>query len=159
MEVLAKGARVMATTSRVAVSWDQEFKPRLDELFPAFADSPEGSARIHNIDMFLICLSYGFSTGMKRPIPPRVSDAVRLESLKDSVWAVFRSIAVADTGSANVLKSDDAVLDVVEQFAAGGLELLVKKFDEDSTQIRSWLTGDYFKAITKSPYSVKDSAS
>lgn len=144
----------MATTTRVAVSWDQEFKPRLDELFPAFADSPEGSARIHNIDMFLICLSYGFSTGLKRPIPARVSDAVRLESLKESVWAIFRSIAVADSGNSNILKSDDAVLDIVEQFAAGGLELLVKKFDDDPAQIRTWLTGDYFTTIKNSKYAL-----
>lgn len=99
----------------------------------------------------MICLSVGWAARVKRPVPPRKTDSVRLSYIDDQI-PLFRSIAIADTGSANVLLEDDQVLDIIESYAAAGLEILVHQFDKDPVNFRNWFLGDFYKSITSSPY-------
>lgn len=138
-------------TKRQALSWDQEYKPRLDQVFSELTDGRGGDGSLSNTEQFMICLSVGWAARVKRPVPPRKTDSVRLSYIDDQI-PLFRSIAIADTGSANVLLEDDQVLDIIESYAAAGLEILVHQFDKDPVNFRNWFLGDFYKSITSSPY-------
>jgi hypothetical protein len=128
---------VLKKAKRVALSWDQDFKPRIQDLSDAVqkitGDSPS------NKSLFMICLGIGFTENVKRDVPPRKSDAVRLEFLKSEDVAVLKSVALAQTRDFEVLLDEDAVYDIVESFAAGGLEFLAKELDSQ-VNFQSWLS-------------------
>ena len=115
-------------TRRVALSWDKENKPRVDDLRAALSeglDQPLG-----NKELFFVCLAYGWKAQVKSPsVPSRASDSARMETLNNGDWALFNSIAMNHAQSFDILGSKDGVLDVVESFAAGGLALLIKQLD------------------------------
>jgi len=123
---------------RVALSWDKENKPRVDDLRSALSSGlPQA---LTNKELFLICLAYGWKSQVKSPsVPARQSDSARLDTLRAADWALFNSIAMSHVNSFEILGSKDDVLDVVESFAAGGLALLVKQLDA---------TKDLFKFIS-----------
>lgn len=137
-------------TKRQALSWDQEYKPRLDQVFSELTDGKGGDGSLSNTEQFMICLSVGWSAGVKRPVPPRKTDSVRLSYIDDQI-PIFRSIAIADSGSADILLDDDKVLDIIESYAAAGLEILVHQFDKDPVGFRMWFLGDFYNSITTSP--------
>jgi hypothetical protein len=94
---------------------------------------------VDNKEVFMLCLAIGFEAGLKRPVPPRRTDAVRLSYLKDEDLALFRSIALSDSQNPDVLLNEDSVYDIVEQYAAGGLMILAEKIQKDAN-FADWLT-------------------
>jgi len=152
MERLEGGKNLMTDgvikSKRVALSWDQEFKPALDDL-RSFLNRRADKKSISNSELFMLCLGVGFEEGHKNKVPPRMSDAIRLEAFKDSnLLGIMQSVALADSKDYNILLDEDAVFDIVEAFAAGGLETLSIQM---STQLDflGWLTSLLYKQARK----------
>jgi hypothetical protein len=116
------------TSKRSAFSWDPEFRPFVDDLRD-FLRFKEGG-RPGNPETFMICLAVGFDSGVKRDVPPRKSDSMRVADLKKDQFAIMRAVALRETKDSNVLLNDDDVFDIAEQYAAGGLMLLAQKAKE-----------------------------
>lgn len=110
------------STKRSAFSWDQEYKDFVDDL-KDFLRFKEGG-RPGNPETFMICFAVGFDAGIKRDVPPRKSDSMRIADLKKEQLAIMRAVALNDNKDSNVLLNDDDVFDLVERYAAGGLMLL-----------------------------------
>ncbi len=110
-------------TKRTALSWDQEFKPIVRDL-EEYLERMTGASSISNTDLFMLCLAVGFEMKKIRPIPPRKSDAVRISYLKDAHLAIMKSVALSHTKDHMILLNEDLFYDIVEQYAAGGLEIL-----------------------------------
>ncbi|MEY4533540.1 MAG: hypothetical protein RI926_1309 [Actinomycetota bacterium] len=115
-------------SKRSAFSWDSEYRSFVDDLRD-FLRFKEGG-RPGNIETFMMCLAVGFDSGVKRDVPPRKSDSMRIENLKKEHFAIMRAVALRETKDSNVLLNDDAVFDIAEQYAAGGLMLLAQKAKE-----------------------------
>lgn len=130
-------------TRRLALSWDQDFKPRLDDLEFHLKKNTEKN-RISNLDLFMLCLGIGFEAKQKRPVPPRKTDAVRLADIKEKTLSIWQAIAVADSGKPEILLDEDLVFDTIEQFAAGGLMILAVEMD-NRPDFAGWLSGKLYK--------------
>jgi hypothetical protein len=130
-------------SKRLALSWDQEYKPNIDNL-KFWLDKNTEKHRVSNLDIFMLCLGVGLESGEKRDVPPRKSDAIRLETIKETTIAIWKGIALLDTQDPMILLDEDKVYDIIEQFAAAGLKILTL---EMSTQndFPSWLRQKLYK--------------
>ena len=135
----------ISKTKRVALSWDQEFKNSVKDLEDYLARAT-GANSISNSDVFMLCLAIGFELKKVRPVPPRKSDAVRLQYLKEPQIALMRSIALTHEKDYTVLLNEDKVYDVVEQYAAGGLEVLAVEMKQQNDFV-GYLTKMLYKQI------------
>ena len=113
----------LVKTKRTALSWDPQFKPIVRDL-EAYLERMTGATSVSNTDLFMLCLAVGFEMNKIREVPPRKSDAVRISYLKEPHLAIMKSVALSHTQDHMVLMNEDNVYDIVEQFAAGGLEIL-----------------------------------
>lgn len=77
-----------------------------------------------NKDIFMMAMVIGYSRGVKTDLT-RKEGYVRFEYLKDRDKSIIKSIAVADTGTLNVLLDKRNVYSIAEKYAAGGIKLLV----------------------------------
>lgn len=114
---------VFVKTKRTALSWDAEFKPFVREV-EEHLERMTGANTVSNTDLFMLCLAVGFEMNKVRDVPPRKSDAVRISYLKEPHLAIMKSVALSQTQDHMILMNEDKVYDIVEQFAAGGLEIL-----------------------------------
>lgn len=134
----------LLNTKRTAFTWDQDYKGAVSDIKDFLKTKKYGTPG--NPEIFMLCLAVGFESGMKRDVPPRKSDSMRMESLKPDQLAVMRSIALHESKDSEILTRDDAVFDVVEQYAAAGLMLLAKEVQNGST-FRTKLVKDIYKTI------------
>jgi len=130
-------------TKRLGLSWDEDFKPRLEDL-KFFLQKNTEKNRISNLDLFMICLGIGFDSKQKRPTPPRRTDAVRLADIKEKTLAIWQAIAISDSGDAAVLLDEDKLYDIIEQYAAGGLMILSSEMD-NQPDFAGWLSAKLYK--------------
>ena len=115
-------------TKRLGLSWDEDFKPRLDDLKFYLQKNTEKN-RIAK---------------QKRPTPPRKTDAVRLADIKEKTLAIWQAIALAETKNPAVLLDEDAMYDIIEQYAAGGLMILSAEMDSQ-LDFAGWLSAKLYK--------------
>jgi hypothetical protein len=128
---------------RLALSWDQEYKPNLDDL-KFWLDKNSEKNKVNNLDIFMLCLGIGLEAKEKRDVPQRKSDAVRLEYLKESTFALMKTIALFDSQDPLVLLDEDKIYDITEQYAAAGLKILTLEM-KTQNDFPSWLRQKLFK--------------
>lgn len=135
-------ANSVKKTTRTALSWDQELIDSVKDLRSYLdRDSDKTSS---NWEIFFLCLAFGFKNKSKRSVPPRKSDSVRIEYLKPNQKMMFQSIALFDTDDYLVLMDEDAVYDIVEAYAAGGLKYLTDQMKTNPNFVK-WLEGELFQ--------------
>ena len=78
-----------------------------------------------NKDVFIMAMVIGYSRGVKVELT-RKEGYVRFEYLKDRDKSIIKSIAVADRGTLDVLLDKKKVYSIAEEYAAGGIKLLVE---------------------------------
>ena len=130
-------------SKRLALSWDQEYKPNLDNL-KFWLDKNTEKQRVSNLDMFMLCLGVGLEAKEKRDVPARKSDAIRLETIKESTLAIWKAIALMDSQDPIVLLDEDKIYDIVEQYAAAGLKILTLEMNTQN-DFPNWLRQKLFK--------------
>lgn len=111
-------------SKRSATSWDVDFKPKVADL-KEYLIRLTGMSKAGNRDIFMLCLGVGFKMQKTRPRPPKNSDAVILKYFTDADRALMRSVALSHSKDHSVLLDEDRVYDIAEEYAAGGLEVLV----------------------------------
>lgn len=130
-------------TKRLGLSWDEDFKPRLEDLKFHLQKNTEKN-RISNLELFMICLGIGFDAKQKRPTPPRKTDAVRLADIKEKTLAIWQAIALAESRDPSVLLDEDSMFDIIEQYAAGGLMILSAEMD-NQPDFAGWLSAKLYR--------------
>jgi hypothetical protein len=116
-------------SKRSALTWDPDFQARVKDLEEHLESFTKGGMKIANKTVFMLCLAVGFEMKKTRPRPPRKSDAVVLSYLNDQDKALMSSVALTHSGDHATLLDQDLVYDIVEEYAAGGLEVLVTQMD------------------------------
>ena len=117
-------------TKRTATSWDQDFEPRVKDL-REYLERLTGKNKSENKEIFMLCLAIGFDLKKMRPTRRRKSDAVRLSYFSEADFAIMNSIALSHSKDYLTLTEQDLVFDIVEQYAAGGLEILALAMDTE----------------------------
>ncbi len=134
-------------TKRTALSWDPEFKPIVKDL-EEYLERMTGANGVSNTDLFMLCLAVGFEMNKVREVPPRKSDAVRISYLKEPHLAIMKSVALSQTQNHLILMNEDKVYDIVEQFAAGGLEILAIQM-QTQVNFETYLSKLLYESIKK----------
>ena len=116
-------------THRTGFTWDREFEVRLKDLEDQLIRLVGSKNAIGNKEVFMLCLAVGYHFQKTRPRPPRATDAVRMSAVTPQEFAVMKTIALAQTKDYTILLDEDRVYDIIEEYAAGGLELLVTQMD------------------------------
>lgn len=117
---------VVRKSRRVAMSWNQELKESTLPDLKAHVDALSG-ASVSNKQLFFLCLGMGIRANLMGEVPARKSDSVRLEYLDDADFALLKTVALAHTKDFKTLLDEDAIYDVAEQFASGGLEIFANE--------------------------------
>jgi hypothetical protein len=130
-------------SKRLALSWDQEYKPNLENL-KYWLDKNSEKNKVNNLDRFMLCLGIGLESKEKREVPPRKSDAVRLEYLKESTFAILKAVALMDSQEPMILLDEDKIFDIAEQYAASGLKILTLEMNSQN-DFPSWLRQKLYK--------------
>lgn len=128
----------MKYSKRQGFSWDQEFKPYVDILRSELKGFSSSGTEPSSAEIFMLCLALGFSSGTAREVPARKTDGPRLSFFQPEQIAVVKAVALADSDSSDILVDEEAVYDIVEKYAAGGLMLLAKAHDSNNN-FRDWL--------------------
>lgn len=109
---------------RLFVNKRSEFKRLLEK------DSP-----LVNYDykyIFMLALTIGFVEGRRVELESKKEELTRIEYLDNKEKSTIKSIAVMETGSLEVLLDEKEVYTIAEEYAAGGIKLLIKKvFNEE----------------------------
>jgi hypothetical protein len=139
-------------SKRSALTWDPEFRLRVKDLEEHLERLTKGGMSIANKTVFMLCLAVGFEMQKTRPRPPRRSDAVVLSYLNDQDKALMSAIALAHTKDHTVLMDEDKVFDIIEEYAAGGLEVLVTQM-ETGPDFNNYLTKLLFTSLKDQKFS------
>jgi hypothetical protein len=92
---------------------------------------PSPFANGQNKDIFLAALVVGYHEGVKLPLKSK-EGYFRTEYLKSEEKALIKSIAVATTGDLNVLLDEQRIYSIAEEYATGGISLLLDRVQNDS---------------------------
>lgn len=138
----------MKKTARQGLSWDQEYKPYVDQIRNSLkgfgADGDPTST-----ELFLLFLAFGVKTGTKRPVPARKTDGPRFEYMSPEQKALIKASSLSVMNDADDLLDEDSVYDEAEMFAGGGLFLLSDAFDKNP-DFGTWMKTKLIE-FTKAP--------
>lgn len=131
-------------TKRVAFTWDKEYaKPTVDDLKDSIKKITKRT--VSSKEIFMLCLGIGFDNQCMRDVPPRRSDAIRFgDGITEADFALYNSIALSYAKNYLVLLDEDAVYDIVERYAAGGLMILSKEMN-NQPDFNLWLRNLLYK--------------
>jgi hypothetical protein len=131
-------------TKRVAFTWDKDYaKPTVDDLKDQLKKITKRT--ISSKEIFMLCLGIGYDQQCMRDVPPRKSDAIRFgDGITESDFALYNAIALSVTKNYLTLLDEDAVYDIVEKFAAGGLMILSKEMNQQP-DFNYWLKNLLYK--------------
>ena len=77
--------------------------------------------------IFMLALTIGFVEGRRAELESRKEELTRIEYLDDKEKSIIKAIAVIETGGLEVLLDKKKVYAVAEEYAAGGIKLLIQK--------------------------------
>lgn len=121
--------RDMNRTKRVAFTWDQELKePYIDSIKNALSGFGE-KGELSNTELFMLLMTFGLEAGVRRTVGSSKSDAARLEYITESQKALIKAVGLSQMDGAEYLLDEDEIYKVAEEFAAGGLWILAKEYD------------------------------
>lgn len=78
---------------------------------------------MQNRDMFLLAMAFGFRKKVRRPLETR-EHFFQARDLRPEDEVLVDSVAIHDTGSAEVLSDRKAVFKIAEEYAHAGIRLL-----------------------------------
>jgi hypothetical protein len=112
------------------------------DLFRRWArpDTGSGDQRIFDSigSMFVFSAALGYARSARRPIKGRVRDVFRWANLDEINQALLRSIALSATdGGTDVLADRGRIADIVEEYAAAGVDILQAELGEEPSRDRA----------------------
>ena len=110
--------------------------------YQRWARSDSGSSERRIFDsigsMFVFAAALGFARSTRRPITGRKRDVFRWQNLDEINQTLLRSIAMSATdGGVEVLRDRGKIADIVEEFAAAGVDILIAEMGDDPSRDRA----------------------
>lgn len=112
------------------------------DLYRRWARPDAGSSERRIFDsissMFVLAAALAFSRGTRRPISGTRRDVFRWANLDEINQTLLRSIAIsASGGGIEVLTDRGRIADIVEEYAAAGVDILKAELGEDPSRDRA----------------------
>lgn len=134
----------MKKTTRTALSFKDDQMDVINELKKALsgADHKILSSR----EIFLLGMAYGFSSRNKISGWKRLNNGVRLEYMQPKDETLLTAVSIAEHGDPRCLRDVEAVFDLAEDYAAGGIALLGAALRSERN-FHSWIEGEVFSSF------------
>lgn len=98
-----------------------------------FSNSPFTSLNFY--DIFLVSMSIGVIRGKRKPLSNKLS-FIKSQMFKNSYGeALIKALAVYETNSTSIIEDQEKMFSIAEEYANGGLELLVEQIVTGSESI------------------------
>jgi dnd system-associated protein 4 len=81
-------------------------------------------------DVFLLALAMGVSKNMSRPLKKRIPNIPLRGFTEEEKW-FLKSIAISKTGNMEILSDSKEIFKIAEEYANGGIKLLVREVFEN----------------------------
>lgn len=94
------------------------------------------------VDIWLFTVGYGRQHGEREPLPGNKKWMVRMTSLNENHEWIVKSVAIEETGTADVLQDGKQVFTIAQEYANAGIELLHKVVTDTDRDSISELTAD-----------------
>lgn len=128
----------MKKTTRTLLAFDERQLEAISKLRIAFAGDDKQD--ISNKDLLLIALGIGFNAKNKLSDFKRSNTGVRMEYFKAEDNAIFAGLQVYETNKAESLLEIEALYNLAEQYAAGGIALLTEALERER-DFHEWFHG------------------
>ena len=128
-QVRGEVVETIRRTRRVAMTWNQELKDSALPDLKGHVDALNGG-NVSNKQLFFLCMGMGIQRNYLGEVPPKKADAVRLEYLDEKDFSLLKTVALAHKKDFKILLDEDAVYDIAEQFASGGLQIFADEMKE-----------------------------
>jgi hypothetical protein len=103
-----------------------------------------------NLELFTICALIGkYIVKDKKPINKQIVYARYRENESKEEMIILKSIAIAEYGDVNILKDEIAMIDIFEQYARTGIELLHDWYEDKSVDFESKLASVMLDTFNK----------
>lgn len=90
-------------------------------------------SKLKLIDIFALSIAYGKKEGYRTPLDSKKTGRIRHETVEYSdVHYLMMAIGVEETGSLDVLSSENDYFTISEEYAKTGISLLEQDYIEDS---------------------------
>lgn len=100
--------------------YSKDVKPIYDSLTEG--DDKEEAPFETNKDVFMLAACMGFWKGVPNKLPSGGRFDIRLDVFSEREIDILKGIAVAHTEDVKILEDDYAFLDIVEEYAHGGIK-------------------------------------
>jgi hypothetical protein len=131
-------------STRTILHFDEDRMEQIKTLRSAF--SPETDKDISNREFFLIACTYGFSKSNLNEYVRTKNQGVRMEYFNESDDALFLAIASATFGEDAELLDAEAIYDLAEQYASGGVILLNEAYNRERNFL-DWFQAEVFEQL------------
>lgn len=114
----------MNKSKRSALAWHPDYRDKIDEIRNVLSGFGANPGTPTSTELFLLFLSFGYSSGVRKELVGRINDGPRLEYINEMQMALIKAVGLAESDLAEVLLDEDATFTVAEEFAAGGQMLI-----------------------------------
>ena len=134
----------MKKTSRTALSFKEDQMEIIAELKKSLSGSDQKD--LSSRELFLLGMAYGFSSKNKLTGWKRLNNGVRLEYMQPKDETLIAAVSIAEHGDPKCLREFEAIYDLAEDYAAGGIALLGAALRSERN-FKSWIEGEVFSSF------------
>lgn len=132
-------------------SWDPENRDKIRGLIQDLKNF--GGEQFPSMwELFLMCAVLGWRESYRKPVQAFNGQSretnVPYRYFPEIAFNLLVSIGLAESDDAQVLLDETKLLRTIEEFAAGGLSILIKA-QESNKSLETWLTGELHRIMTK----------
>lgn len=92
----------------------------------------------HKKDIFIVAMLIGFKNKYKVELNRKIAVQFTADWSEENYDTIIYSVALAATGSTDILKDEEEMIKIAEDYAAGGIELLHRKMKKVGKTNLEW---------------------
>lgn len=143
-------------------SWDPENRERVKSITQDLKGFGSEGKPPSMSELFSLCVVLGWNDGYRKPVKAANGQVkennVPYKYFGEQDFNLLVSVSLAEAEDSQILLEEPKLFKVLEEYAAGGLSLLVKAQDENA-KLETWLKSEFVKFIKSNPMSKSESSS
>lgn len=140
----------MFKTTRTILAFDDRQLDNWNQIKESISKS--SGSTVLNKEIFLIAMAVGFHSKNRIEDFKRSNTGVRMEYIKDEDELLFAALQIAETDDEKSLLDSEALLDLAESYAAGGIAILWNHFQQEGD------FAEWFAAFVRGPLTTTEIA-
>lgn len=137
-------------------SWDPENRERVKSITQDLKGFGSDGKPPSMSELFSLCVVFGWNHGYRKPVRA-VNGQVKENNVpykyfREEDFNLLIAVSLAEAEDSQILLEESKSFKILEEYAAGGLSLLVKA-QEENEKLEVWLETEFVKFIKSNPIS------